>query len=472
MKRRQLLGSAGALALAGCASKAPPPRTPDLALPAQWKLEAPFQAARPRDDTPKGPWWQRFGDAQLDALQQQALAASPTLQAAAARLAQARALAAQTASALLPQLGVGLRAARQRISANRPLTNYASTNVSTTQNDFVAAFTVGYEVDLSGRLQRQVEGSQAGVAQAAADLENARLLVAADLAVAYFGLRATDVELDVLARAVELQRRALAFVTARRDGGAASGLDVAQQQALLDNTLTQRELLGRQRAVFEHAVATLSGTPAPAFSLPADGRRTTLPDLSTLPLGVPSDLLERRPDVAAAERAMAVANAQVGAAQAAFFPSFNLAPSVGLESRDLSRLFDAPSLLWSLGVSALQVLFDNGRLQAGVDFARAGHDLAAAGYRRVVLQALQEVEDGLLGLAALQRAVAQAGVAAASAGRVAELARRRYEGGVATSLEVISAQQGQLNAERQLAQLQGQALVLAVFLVKALGGGW
>ena len=209
--------------------------------------------------------------------------------------------------------------------------------------------------------------------------------------------------------------------------------------------------------------------PAPSFSLAPDVREPVPP---AVPLGVPSDILERRPDIAAAERAMAVANAQVGVASAAFYPSVTLGSNLGLNTRTLSTLFDAPSLLWSLGVSALQVLVDNGRLQAGVDFARAGHDLATAAYRRVVLQALQEVEDGLLGLAALQRAVAQAGVAAASAGRVAELARRRYEGGVATSLEVISAQQGQLSAERQLAQLQGQALVLAVFLVKALGGGW
>jgi NodT family efflux transporter outer membrane factor (OMF) lipoprotein len=462
---------AGALAvvlLAGCAS-APPLDKPAVDVPTAWKLDVPWRNATPRDAQPKGPWWQRFNDPQLDALQQQALQASPTLMAAGARLAQARALAASTGASELPTLGVGLRAARQRISANRPLTNYSATNFATVQNDFVPAFTVNYEVDLSGRVQQAVAGAQASVEQARADLENTRLVLGADLAVAYFALRAVDIELDVLARSIELQRRALAFVTARRDGGVASGLDVAQQQALLDNTLTQVDLLRRQRGQFENALATLSGQAAPGFALAPSSRRISVPEV---PLGLPSDMLERRPDVAAAERAMAVANAQLGVARAAYFPSITLAPTLGLESRSLASLFNAPSLIWSLGVNAAQSIFDGGRVKAATNFARAGHELAAANYRRVVLTALQEAEDGIIGLAALQRAQDQAQTAAASARRVLDLASGRYEGGVATSLEVISAQQALLASERQLAQLQGQSLLVAVFLIKALGGDW
>jgi NodT family efflux transporter outer membrane factor (OMF) lipoprotein len=314
--------------------------TPRIELPRR-EIDRPG-AGSPRDGQPKGPWWQRFGDPQLDALQQQALQASPTLMAAGARLAQARALAAVAGAAQVPQVALSARAGRNRISANRPLTNYASSNFSTVQNDAVAAFAVNYEIDLSGRVQQAVEGARASVEQATADLENTRLLLGAELATAYFNLRALDIELDVLARSIALQRRALAYVTARRDGGAASGLDVAQQQALLDNTLTQVDLLRRQRALFEHAVATLTGQPAPTFSLPADTRRTTLPDV---PLGLPSDMLERRPDVAAAERAMAVANAQNGVARAAYYPSITLVTPGG-ESCP-SPAPDAPSLIWS-----------------------------------------------------------------------------------------------------------------------------
>ena len=465
--RRSALALA-AVVLAGCAA-APPLDKPAVDVPTAWKLDAPWRNATPRDAVPKGPWWQRFDDPQLDALQQQALQASPTLQAAGARLAQAQALAAVTGASVLPTLGVGLRAARARISANRPLSSYSATNVSTVQNDFVPVFSVNYEVDLSGRVQQAVAGAQASVEQATADLENARLVLGADLAVAYFALRSVDIELDVLARSIELQRRVLAFVTARRDGGVASGLDVAQQQALLDNTLTQVDVLRRQRALFENALATLSGQAAPSFSLAPSVRRITVPDV---PLGLPSDMLERRPDVAAAERAMALANAQLGVARAAYFPSITLAPTLGLESRSLGSLFSASSLIWSLGLNAAQAIFDGGRVKAATDLARAGHELAAANYRRVVLTAMQEAEDGIIGLAALQRALQQAQTAATSARRVLDLATGRYEGGVATSLEVISAQQALLTSERQVAQLQGQSLLVAVFLIKALGGDW
>ena len=273
----------------------------------------------------------------------------------------------------------------------------------------------------------------------------------------------------MLERSIALQRRALEFVTSRHDLGATSGLDVAQQQALLDNTLTQVDVLRRQRDPFEHAIATLTGTPAPSFALAPEVRDRAPP---AIPLGVPSDVLERRPDVAAAERAMAAANAQIGIARAAFFPSIMLAPSGGVDSRELSSLFNAPSLLWSLGVAATQTIFDGGRTRANVDFAQSGYDATVANYRRVALTAMQEVEDGITGLAALDRASAQSRRAVDSSRRVLEMATARYEGGATTYLDVINAQQALLGVERQTTQLASQRNVTAVFLVKALGGDW
>ena len=438
-------------------------------MPVAWQLEAPWRTGTPGDTVAKGPWWERFGDPQLTLLEQKAMLSNQTLVAANARLSQARATLTASSASLFPQVSLGTRVARQRISANRPLTNYNAPNFSTIQNDYAATLAVSYEVDLAGRVQGLVDGAKASVEQSAADLENTRLVLASDLAVNYFSLRALDTELDVLSRSIALQRRSLVLATDRHDLGATSGLDVAQQQALLDTTLTQVDVLKRQRAQFEHAIATLVGTPAPLFSLASQPTPMVPP---AIPVGIPSDVLERRPDVASAERAMALANAQIGVANAAFYPSIALASSVGVDSRLLNRLFDAPSVLWSVGVSATQALFDGGRISANVDFARAGYDVTVANYRRVVLTAMQEVEDGISGVTALDRAYLQAQRAIASANRVLTLANDRYEGGVATYLDVITAQQSQLNSERQAAQLLGQRLLVSVFLVKALGGDW
>ncbi|MES3000238.1 MAG: efflux transporter outer membrane subunit [Pseudomonadota bacterium] len=454
--------------LAGCAAQ-PPYHRPSVEMPVAWKLEAPWKAAQPDDGAIRGAWWKRFGDAQLDALQDQAIVASPTLAAAAARLAQARASVDVSSAGLFPQLALSGRATRLKISENRPLTNYNSSNFSTVQNDAALSFNVAYEADLWGRVRSTVDAARATAEQSAADLQNVRLVLASDLAANYFNLRELDIELDVLRQSIALQRRALELATTRHDLGATSGLDVAQQQALLDSTLTQVDVLRRQRSQFENAIATLTGRPAPLFSLAPEASARTAPPV---PLGVPSDILQRRPDVAAAERAMAAANAQIGVARAAYFPSITIGPTLGVDSRALSSLFDASSLLWSLGISIAQPLFDAGRTDANVAIAEAGYQITVANYRRTVLTAMQEVQDGISGSAALDRAVAQAALAEQSAQRVLQLATDRYEGGVATYLDVITAQQSLLNSQRQLAQLQGQRMLVAVLLVKALGGDW
>lgn len=464
--RLSLMGAA--LAVAGCAV-GPDYKKPTPDLPVAWTLEAPWRTGVPADTADKGDWWKAFGDPELDALEQRAMADSPTLAIAAARLAQARTTVTAQSAGLFPSLSLGSHDQRFRITANRPLSNYAVPNASTVQNDFPISLSASYEVDLAGRVSRSIEGAKASAQQSAADLANTRLVVSAELASDWYSLVTLDASLDVLDHSIALQRRALDFVQQRHDLGAGSGLEVAQQQALLDNTLTQVDVQKRQRAQFEHAIAALIGAPAPGFSLPAVKRDLQPP---AIPVGVPSDLLQRRPDVASAERAMAAANAQIGVATAAFYPSVFLQPSIGQESRLLSSLFDAPSLIWSVGVSATQTLFDAGRTRANVDFAKAGYDVAVATYRRTVLTAMQEVEDGITGVASLDRATTQAQVAVASAQRVLDMADARYEGGVATYLDVITAQQSLLTVQLQAAQLAGQRQIVATALVKALGGGW
>lgn len=454
--------------LAAC-TVGPEYRRPEVEVPPAWTAVQPWQPARPDDAAARGPWWAIFADARLDALEKEALARSPTLAATAERLVQARAVASAASAALLPQVDAGAGAVRGKTSADRPLASYAIPNSSTVQNDLTAGFTVRYEPDLFGGLRRQVQATRAAAEQAEADLENARLVLAAELAADYFNLRELDDEIDIVERNIVAQRKALDFVRNRRDVGVASGLDLAQAQAQLDATTTQVDLLRVQRAQYEHAIATLVARPAPGFALDAQTRPLEVPPV---PVGIPSEVLQRRPDVASAERAMAAANARIGVARSAYFPNITLASNYGVESNHLADLFRAASNLWSLGLSATQVLFDAGRISANVDFARADYRAAVDGYRQTVLAAMQEVEDGMTGTAYLASAAAKAQAAVKSAQRVTDLANDRYAGGLANYLDVITAEQALLANERQQAQINGQQMVVTVFLVKALGGGW
>jgi multidrug efflux system outer membrane protein len=459
--------------LAGCAV-GPDYHRPSADIPSAWEPAAPWQEAVPGDTALKGNWWELFEDPALNPLVEQALADNQNLRVAAARLEQARDQLTIARSALFPAVNLGSSAVRSKDSANRPLAAYSTPNQSTVQNDFSIGPSVGYELDLFGRVRREVEGARASAQQADADFQNTRLVLMAALVTNYFSLRETDAEIDVVRHSLDLQRDALTFVSSRHELGFATGLDLAQQQALLDASATQLELLQNQRAQFEHAIATLIGTPAPSFSLAPDA---TAPPLPALPLGLPSDLLQRRPDVASAERAMAAANARIGVARAAYFPSINLAPglgvpSVGWESNALASLFTAPSQLWSIGLSASQTLFDAGKTRANVRFADADYTAAVAMYRQTVLTAMEEVENGITGLGWLERAEVQANASVRSAQQAFDIATDRYKGGVDTYLDVITAQQTLLTNQRQAVQIQGQQFSTAVFLVKALGGGW
>jgi len=466
-----VLGGAGCAA--GCAV-GPDYRKPAADTPPAWQPAAPWHEAAPNDTALKGEWWRLFEDDALNPLVERALAGNQDLRVAAARLEQARDQVTIATSNLFPSVSLSAGAARGRVSANRPLAEYGVPNQSTVQNNFALGPSVNYEVDLFGRVRREAEGARASAQQAEADYQNTRLVLTAQLASDYFAWRELVAEIAVVRNSLELQRDALGFITSRHDLGFATGLDLAQQQALVDSSATQLELLDVQRAEYEHAIATLVGTPAPSFSLPAALPASSLP---SIPVGVPSDLLQRRPDVASAERSMAAANARIGVARAAYYPDILLGtgfsePNAGWQSRALATLFEAPSRLWSVGLSATQTVFDAGKTRANVRFANEDYDAAVAVYRRTVLGAMEEVENGITGLASLDRAATQADASVQSAQQAFDLATARYKGGVDTYLEMITAQQVLLSNQRQAVQVHGQQFAAAVYLVKALGGGW
>ncbi len=456
------------LACSAC-TVGPEYKRPAVQVPDTWKGGGPWQAATPQDAIPKGTWWQLFHDAELDQLEQQLLQANQSLAASQDRLAQARAQARIASSAYFPTVSVDPSAQRERISGNRPLSGSTVPLTPVTQNDFVVPFAVSYELDLFGRVRRGLEAANASLQGSAADLENVRLVLTAELAADYFNLRELDREAGVVRQSVEIEQKGLDLVNNRHEGGVANGLEVAQQATLLDSTATQLSLVLQQRAQYEHAIAVLLGKSASAFTL-AEAPFNDAPP--PIPVGVPSEILERRPDVATSERQMAFENAQVGIAMTAFYPHITLSGSGGWESRDIATLVNAPSALWSLGGDALQPIFNGGRNRANLASTRAAYDESVANYRENVLEAFQQVEDGLSGLAMLNQAAKTQQAAVTDARRALDLANNRYVGGLTTYLDVITAQTTLLNNERLQTQLLGQQMVTSVYLVKALGGAW
>lgn len=445
--------------------------------PDAWKTQPPWQEAAPKDSIPKGAWWQIFNDPALNEYEKQLLKANQSLESARDRLAQARALAQVATASFFPQVSADPSAVRERGSANRPLNGAAPPVVNGvtqpivpyTQNVFNIPFSVSYELDLFGRVRHNVEAANATLQSTAADLQNVQLVLTAELAADYFTLRELDAEFEVVKESVEYQSKGLDLVNRRHDGGVASGLEVAQQAALLDATRSQLSLVQQSRAQYEHAIAVLLGQPASSLTMAEAPLKAVPPPL---PLGVPSDVLERRPDIASAERQMAYENAEVGIARAAFYPHITLSGSGGLQSTDITSLFNAPSLVWSLGADALQPIFQGGRNRANLAAARAAYDESVANYRQSVLTAFQQVEDGISNLTTLSQAIATQSAAVEDARRTLTLANNRYVGGVTTYLDVITAQTTLLNSERLQTQLLGQQMVSSVYLVKALGGSW
>ncbi|MGA9039694.1 MAG: efflux transporter outer membrane subunit [Terriglobales bacterium] len=444
-------------------------KKPDVTIPANWQTPAPWHEASPLDSIPKGSWWTLFGDAELNQYEERAMASNQTLKAAVSRLAEARASARVTASGLYPELDAAPSALRQRLSGNRPNLGSPIPTRPDTENTFTIPFTLNYEVDLFGRVRRNVEAANETLQASAADLENIRLLVSSELAADYFQLRELDAEIAVVRKAIDFQQKGLDLVNKRHSGGAVSGLDVAQQQTVLDSSITQVYLLQQQRAQYEHAIAVLQGLPASQFQAPVRALDAEPP---AIPLELPSELLQRRPDIATAERQVAAANSQIGVARAAFYPSIPLVGGAGVESRNITTLFNAPSALWSIGFTALEPIFAGGRLHAQLEQARASYDENVANYRESTLVAFQQVEDALTGLSALQSASQSQQRAVDDAERSLNLANTRYTGGLVTYLDVITAEEQALTNERLATQILGQRLVTSVYLVKALGGGW
>ena len=434
-----------------------------------WKEQPPWRVASPQDSIPKGAWWTIFGDDELNQYESQAIKANQTIEVARYQLEQARASARITQSGLFPQLTAGLSAQRTRTSANEATASGTPLTTSSTQNGFLIPFNLSWEADVFGGIRRSVESSNAAYQASAAALENARLLITSDLAADYFNLRELDTEIAVLNSALQYQGKALDLVNNRHAGGVASGLDVAQQETQLNATRTQATLLRQQRAQFEHAIATLTGVPASTFSIPVKPLADTPP---VIPTGIPSGVLERRPDIAQSERLMASQNAQIGVAKAAFFPSVGLTGAGGFNSRDIGLLGNLPSAFWALGINATEIVLSGGRRKAELDFANSAYGASVAGYRQNVLTAFQEVEDGISGLNVLSQAAETQQQAVDAAGRALKIANDRYVGGLVTYLDVVTAEQTLLDNQRLAAQILGQRLVTSVSLIKALGGGW
>jgi multidrug efflux system outer membrane protein len=456
------------LALAGCAV-GPNYQRPSAPAPAPdaYKTEAPWRTAAPKDSLPKGAWWEVFNDPELNAYEQQLLTANQSLLAAKDRLDEARSLARVTSAAFFPQASVDPNASRNRYSSQRP--EVLTLGNPLTQSTYEIPFYINWEPDLFGRIRRNLEASNANLQATAADMYNVDLVLTSELAADYFSLRELDAEYQVVLDSVQIQQKGLQLVEYRHNGGVASGLDLAQQQTLLDSTQTQLYLVKQQRDQFEHAIAVLTGNPASSFSVPI---KSLTEGPVPVPLGVPSDLLERRPDIAIAERQMAQQNALVGVAKAAFYPQLTLSGSGGFQSTSIASLISAPTAIWSFGGDLLEPVVNGGRNRANLAFARQSYSESVANYRETVLVAFQQVEDGLTGLNQLAQAESTQNTAVADAQRALEIANNRYVGGVTTYLDVITAQSTLLTNQRLSTQLLGQQMVTEVALVKALGGGW
>lgn len=453
-----------ALGVAGC-SMAPPYHPPTIASPPAFRESGPWTVAAPALPSDNR-WWTVFQDPTLDRLEDRVATANPTLQGALARVRQAQGYLGEVRADLLPQIGASATISQNRQSAHRPLRG-------SNQPDTYAADTVGgiasWDLDLWGGLSNRVAAGRAEVAASADDMAAIRLSLEAQLAIDYVDLRGLDAQARLLDATITAYVEADNLIRNRFNGGIASAVDVARSGALLADARAQRQDVEATRALLEHAIASLVGEPASTFSLPPADRTATIP---AIPVGVPSTLLQRRPDIAAAERRMAEANASIGVARAAFFPSIGLGGTGGFQNTAIAGLLSAPNAFWSIGPTAILSIFDGGKRRARLAVAHAVWDQETADYRARVLQALQEVEDGLAQLHHFADEAQSQANAVELAGETERLALNRFEKGVVSYLDVSTAQATALQARRRALDLETRRLEVSIRLVRAIGGGW
>lgn len=455
-----LLAAAG---LAGC-NLAPKYHVPATEIPASFKESSDWKLARPGDGLPRGPWWAIYQDPELDALETRVSAANQDLKAAVAQFQQARAIAQQAQSAFYPTLSAGTSASRNQLS--RALANPLPHAV---YNDYQLNLDLSYEIDVWGRVRNAAEAGKDRAAASAGDLATMDLSLHAELAIDYFTLRGDDAEQHILDQTVRDYEKALELTVNRYKGGWAADADVSEAKTQLELAETQDTNTSLLRSQLEHAIAVLVGVAPAQFSLPVRPLAAKPPPLD---VGLPGLLLERRPDIAAAERRAAAANADVGVARAAYFPTFNLNALVGVESATTGSLFTSPALAWMLGPSGVVTIFDNGLREALNAQARAAYEQTAAEYRQTVLHAYQEVEDNLAALGYLQREDTTQSAAVSDAAHATLQAERRYEGGLANYFEVVTAQNAELAARLSEMDIEIRRMSASVTLIEALGGGW
>lgn len=450
------------LLLAGCAM-GPNYERPLVNTPTDWR----WKEAAPRDAENKGPWWELFNDLELNRLQTDALANNQNLKAAVARVDQARAQARISRADLLPSLSAAPSWQRYRTSANASAGPFVSP--SFTANNFQTPLDLSYEIDLWGKVRRGFEASQNEFLASASAYQNVLFTLQSDLAVNYFQLRAVDHEISILDRAVVLREEGMAIFQKRFDTGTTSELDLSTSKVQLAGAKADLANARRRRAEFENALAVLCGKPPANFELSASLIPMTPPEIAP---GLPSELLERRPDVAEAERKLAARNAEIGVAYTAYFPSISLTAGGGFQSVALQDLFDWSSRLWSFGPTINIPIFAGGRNAAALKEARAAYEEAVAIYRQSVLVAFQDVDNALAGVRFLKEEAAFKEEALIAARKAADISTARYQNGVVNYLDVIDAERTRLNTELEDIRIKSQQMTTTVLLIKAMGGGW
>ena len=453
---------AAALALLAACSAGPKYERPAVDAPAAYKEAGNWKVAQPRDDVKRDKWWEVFGDAQLNSLIAQIDVSNQNVRVAEANFRQARTLVQQARASLFPSVD-------GRASVSRSRSVGTAARAGTTANNYNLALDANYEVDIWGRVRNTVSANVAGAQASAADLEMVRLLAQAELAFNYFQLRVLDQQRQLLDDTVAAFQKSLEMTRNRYTAGVAGKVDLVQAETLLKSTQAQAIEIGVQRAQLEHAIAILVGKAPANFALPPQTAKVAVP---VVPLNQPSELLERRPDIAAAERRVAAANARIGVAKSAFFPSLTLSGSAGFESSRLADWLNWPSRFWAIGPAIAQSIFDAGLRRALTDQAIAVYDANVAAYRQTVLEGFQEVEDNLAALRILEEQEKVQEEATVAARQSMDLTINQYKAGTVSYLNVVTVQSAWLNNERALVGIRGRRLAAAVTLVKALGGGW